>query len=650
MAQKDVSYGFFKIRLNDKLSLVYGDESYYQLHGQKLENGLNEEMSTVEYIHPQDADRVLDTLSKCCANKTDTFTYRFRIITPEGQVRHIIRGCHIMREEETVYITGMDCDEEAPNTEQEEVQKTEIDSLTGTLTREAFISRVSKLFERDRSAEHSFIMVDLDGFKAVNDTFGHSQGDKALVDMAEALRSVLRSDDLVGRFGGDEFVICLTNIQYEAITEKKACQICNALRKNLGANVILSGSLGIASFPRDGETFEELFKKADAALYRAKENGKDNYVFYSGDMEGDRAVPEEIEIVNVEQEVAKSQRRTRMLIVNNDLTERMAIESLFKEEYLVLKSFNGKNALSLMRCYRSGIGLVILDADLPDMPGHSVVKKMREEKDLASIPVIMISEGDNPEIELKAIASGAADFVRKPVDANLLRIRVQNAVNRAENERLRMQNSYLLLQEDEEERYRQVLMATGTVVFTHDWVHGTYTYDPMANKYMKGCFDKRPLWQILLSDMVVKSMDVKSMNQLVMAVAGNRACDNAEMLVQMKNIQEEWRWFRMQVIKMSDALSLTNKLILTFNDVTNQVEAEQVLRKRAECDMLTGLYNRETFFEKAGEMIHGKYKGTIILSCCDVENFKILNEQNGQAEGDRLLILIGRFFKKKMDR
>ncbi|MDO5577403.1 MAG: diguanylate cyclase, partial [Fibrobacter sp.] len=489
-------------------------------------------------------------------------------------------------------------------------------------------------------------MLDIDGFKALNDTFGHSIGDKALVDMVEALRSVLRADDLIGRLGGDEFMICLMNIQYEAITERKACQICNALRKNFGENVVLSASLGITSYPQDGDNFDELYKKADAALYRAKEIGKDNYVFYNDSMNIDRAVP--VQSVPVETDIAKGKRRTRMLIINNKMAERLAIEAIFSEDYFVLKSFNGKNALSLMRCYRSGIGVVILDANLNDIDGYSIVKIMQQEKDLASIPVIMINEGNDPEIERKAIAAGAADFVRKPLDENLLRIRVKNAVNRAENERLRMHNSYLQLQENEEKQFHQVLNATGTVVFTHDWVHGLYTYDPKAKKYMKGNFDKRPLWQILLSDMVAHAMDVKSMHNLVMSVAGNRECDSAEMHVQLKNPKNEWRWFKMQVIKMRDPLGLTNKVIMTFNDITKQVEAEQVLRNKAEFDSLTGLYNRETFFKKASEWIKSDLDHKLIMTCFDIDNFKMINEQYSQNEGDRLLSIIGNFLKEKM--
>lgn len=160
------------------------------------------------------------------------------------------------------------------------------DALTSLLNRSSFEDEASALL-RSGAGEmsHAFVMIDIDGFKKVNDTFGHVAGDGFLTEAAHSLQAMLRQDDIVGRIGGDEFVVCMKNLSNINIVEKRARVICTALSRDLGGDVKVSGSLGIALFPRDGLSFPELYRKADIALYEAKKRGGNCYVFYSGEME-----------------------------------------------------------------------------------------------------------------------------------------------------------------------------------------------------------------------------------------------------------------------------------------------------------------------------------------------------------------------------
>lgn len=159
------------------------------------------------------------------------------------------------------------------------------DPLTGVLNRNEFICQMTELISRGKSlAKHAFIMIDIDNFKQINDTHGHDAGDRLLIDMANNLKKLMRSGDLLGRLGGDEFMICLKDIPTEQVIEKRAELICQMIHRQVTSKITITASLGIALFPRDGTTFIELYKKADVALYKAKEDGRNRFRLYSNEI------------------------------------------------------------------------------------------------------------------------------------------------------------------------------------------------------------------------------------------------------------------------------------------------------------------------------------------------------------------------------
>lgn len=122
----------------------------------------------------------------------------------------------------------------------------------------------------------AFMILDLDHFKEVNDTKGHMAGDELLRQVGQTLKNSVRVTDMVGRLGGDEFLIYLAPIDSEDIFCQKANQICEAVRL-LTKDTAVTVSIGITPVFRSGGTFHDLYEKADAALYKAKESGRDCY-------------------------------------------------------------------------------------------------------------------------------------------------------------------------------------------------------------------------------------------------------------------------------------------------------------------------------------------------------------------------------------
>jgi diguanylate cyclase (GGDEF)-like protein len=159
--------------------------------------------------------------------------------------------------------------------------KSETDALTTLFNRGAFEQRVSVILRLrpEKDEMNAFMMIDVDYFKAVNDNYGHAAGDTVLSECAQALQRVTRQADVVGRLGGDEFAIFCKNIGSVAMAEDKARQIRQEWLKIIppGGEKSVTASIGISFAPQDGQTYEELFARADEALYRVKEAGRDGF-------------------------------------------------------------------------------------------------------------------------------------------------------------------------------------------------------------------------------------------------------------------------------------------------------------------------------------------------------------------------------------
>jgi diguanylate cyclase (GGDEF)-like protein len=154
------------------------------------------------------------------------------------------------------------------------------DPLTGCLTRPAFVGAAVRLFEQAaaRGDDVFTLMLDVDHFKSVNDTFGHATGDRVLTAVSAAIGSVLRADDALGRLGGEEFaivMICRSASEAEAVSER-ILKTVRALHIDLGETTLrVTLSIGLAGPPSSGLAFDAMLAQADKAVYRAKSEGRD---------------------------------------------------------------------------------------------------------------------------------------------------------------------------------------------------------------------------------------------------------------------------------------------------------------------------------------------------------------------------------------
>lgn len=167
------------------------------------------------------------------------------------------------------------------------MQKAEEDPLTGLLNKESTARSITDWLNEERCKGFQvLLMVDLDHFKEINDTYGHATGDLALKKAAQVLRGVFRETDIVGRVGGDEFMVFLKNVGNPEVVQR----LMSTLNSRIHAVTVddlpeetLSCSIGAAFYPRHGKDFTLLYENADRALYEAKRAGRNGYaVFESG--------------------------------------------------------------------------------------------------------------------------------------------------------------------------------------------------------------------------------------------------------------------------------------------------------------------------------------------------------------------------------
>ncbi len=163
------------------------------------------------------------------------------------------------------------------------------DSLTGLPNRILFQDRLEQAMresERDRTAT-VLMLLDLDAFKNVNDTFGHKVGDELLTAVGNRISMCVRSSDTVARLGGDEFTVVMRNVNNLRGAVKVARTITGALAQPIrlsGRELFITASIGITSYPADADNAERLLQNADTALYHAKQQGKNNFQFFSEEM------------------------------------------------------------------------------------------------------------------------------------------------------------------------------------------------------------------------------------------------------------------------------------------------------------------------------------------------------------------------------
>lgn len=282
-----------------------------------------------------------------------------------------------------------------------------IDPVTGVYNRRYFEDEI-----RNMQNSAGVAMIDLDDFKLYNDIYGHDMGDQVLCIVADVIKDCIRKTDKLIRYGGDEFLLILSDM-VRGTLRGKLLQIQEAIENATIPNcprLKLTASIG-GVISEDGK-IDEAIAKADQLMYKAKEHKAQVIT------ECDKTIFKKEKIQN----------KPRILIVDYSEFNRAILKEILEETYEIIEADGGNEALHKIDEYGMKISLVLLDIIMPEKDGFEVLKYMEEERLISDIPVIIISSEDSANYIRRAYEMGVSDYINRPFDANIVYQRVSNTV------------------------------------------------------------------------------------------------------------------------------------------------------------------------------------------------------------------------------
>ncbi len=240
----------------------------------------------IKLIHPKDREFVKDVINAAAHSKAIQHI-EYRINVTPSEIIEVQQDIEALNAHNRLFITGIVQDvSHKKQTEKQIHRLAYFDHLTGLANRSYFQERMEDIIKsaRQRKSLFALMFIDMDGFKGVNDSFGHHLGDQFLQEIALRLKQVAREIDFIARLGGDEFCIILNNITDDASVAEVAKRCLQKINQPLilgNHQISPSASIGVSLFPKDGTSEPELLKAADTAMYFAKQTGKQRYIFFS---------------------------------------------------------------------------------------------------------------------------------------------------------------------------------------------------------------------------------------------------------------------------------------------------------------------------------------------------------------------------------
>lgn len=282
-----------------------------------------------------------------------------------------------------------------------------IDPVTGVYNRRYFEDEI-----RNMQNSAGVTMIDLDDFKLYNDIYGHDMGDQVLCIVADVIKNCIRKTDKLIRYGGDEFLLILSDM-VRGTLRGKLLQIQEAIENatipNCSRLKLIASIGGVIS--EDGQ-IDEAIAKADQLMYKAKDHKAQVIT------ECDKTIFKKEKIQN----------KPKILIVDDSEFNRAILKEILEETYEIIEADGGNEALHKIDEYGMKISLVLLDIIMREKDGFEVLKYMEEERLISDIPVIIISSEDSANYIRRAYEMGVSDYINRPFDANIVYQRVSNTV------------------------------------------------------------------------------------------------------------------------------------------------------------------------------------------------------------------------------
>ena len=286
------------------------------------------------------------------------------------------------------------------------------DALTGAYNRRFYEDEV-----KDMNGPAGVAVIDLDDFKIYNDTYGHHAGDLVLETAADIIRRYVRKSDMLIRYGGDEFLLILPDIQSDIFAAKLKMIQERIYEATIAGYNRLQMSVSIGGVMFNSGDIKEAVSRADKLMYRAKK--RKNMVVTEWDVKDNpKKAPEE----------ESEDLRQQILIVDDSEMNRAILTEILQKDYRILNAEDGEQCIEILEQKGTAISLILLDLVMPKMDGFEVLAVMNKKQWIEDIPVIMISSEDSAKFIQKAYEFGVTDYIGRPFDAKVVYQRVFNTI------------------------------------------------------------------------------------------------------------------------------------------------------------------------------------------------------------------------------
>ena len=292
--------------------------------------------------------------------------------------------------------------------------KSQIDEMThlfNKITTEKMVTSVLSEFSQKKQA---LIVVDIDNFKSVNDILGHKVGDHIICVVAGVLSSLFRNIDIIGRIGGDEFVVLMRNVPDYNVVTKKAAQLIDLFENKEGLSIPenISVSVGIAFSDDNDRTFSDLFSKSDQALYMSKKCGKACFSIYGMEYDNQNQIKEIILLSDSRNIASTLEYALPNFVKIKNVKNLVQIDELFNTE---------KNVVA---------GIYIDTSELYENELEQFWNDIKKKKWIGKYPITAIcKEGEIKQMRYAVTTDGIYDMVLSPIDAGMIKRRVRKYID-----------------------------------------------------------------------------------------------------------------------------------------------------------------------------------------------------------------------------
>lgn len=296
----------------------------------------------------------------------------------------------------------------------------EVDNQTGLWNVETTKRMISQILKEHSLENHALLILSIDNFEITEERDGRLAKDQLLSVVSEVLAANFRHTDVVGCIGNGEFVALVTNIPDEESVRKKIASLTDAIKKkrNYALSTKLSISVGFTMSNGELSEYDELYNQAEEALNKIKNFQRGKIYEY-----GNR-------YPIIENDYCGSDKT--ILIVEDDMLSRRILLDNLSEDYHVLETKNGKEALEILSHCCGQIDGIVLDLEMPIMNGYEFLKIVQADENYKNIPIIIATAHTEADNESQALRLGVWDYVTKPFHMGILKQRLQNAVEHSQ--------------------------------------------------------------------------------------------------------------------------------------------------------------------------------------------------------------------------